>query len=142
MMLTKEEARRRAGRCCTAHLSPFGLLPPSTHKHWVTSLPLPAPRGPTFLLPKFCPTACWNQGPVNRTESSEMYLWTRLFHEALFEVVPGDEGHELGEERHTVTPRLTCQGFKAPQQRGSLEWGRMCAHDSQGYIWNVGCMQY
>lgn len=32
-----------------------------------------------------------------------MYLWTSLFHEALFEVVPGDEGHELGKERHTLT---------------------------------------
>lgn len=24
-----------------------------------------------------------------------MYLWTSLLHEALFEVVPGDERHEL-----------------------------------------------
>ena len=41
---------------------------------------------------------------MSPTESGEMYLWARLFHEALFEVVPGDEGHELGEERHTLNP--------------------------------------
>lgn len=120
---------------------------PRTHKHWVTSLPshFPPPGSPSLPLPKFCPIAHWNQGHVSPTESGGMYLWTSLFHEALFEVLPGDEGHELGEERHntdppppTHTPRVQSSPLHlAPQQRGSLEWGRMCAHGSQGYIWNV-----
>lgn len=109
---------------------------PRTHKHWVTSLPshFPPPGSPSLPLPKFCPIAHWNQGHVSPTESGGMYLWTSLFHEALFEVLPGDEGHELGEERHNTDPppRLTRQGFKAPR----CTW-----LPSKGEVWNgEGCV--
>lgn len=65
-----------------------------------------------------------------------MYLWTSLFHEALFEVVPGDEGHELEGERQTLIPPHTPE-VKAPRQRGSVEWGRMYVLSGWGYIWKV-----
>lgn len=57
-------------------------------------------------------------------------LRTGLFHEALFEIVPGDEGHKLGEEKHTLTPCLPPRGRAssvnlAPQPRGKFAMGRM-----------------
>lgn len=48
-----------------------------------------------------------------------MYLWTSLFHEALFEVVPGEVGHELGEERQRLTPYSHPRSSSFPNELGS-----------------------
>lgn len=70
----------------------------------------PGPHTSVYFLflivppPKSCPAAPWDGDRGGAPGTSRMYLWTSLFHEALFEVVPGDEGHELGEERHTLRP--------------------------------------
>ena len=55
-----------------------------------------------------------------------MYLRTGLFHEALFEIVPGDEGHKLGEERHTLTPCLPPKRPSFPSELGSPTKGEVC----------------
>lgn len=99
----------------------------------------------SHILP-YCPRG---RGPGKPPGTRRMYLWASLFHEALFEVVPGDEGHELG-EKETCTDPLTDSlggGGSGPPlnlavpQRGSLEWGRMCVLVAHGAIFGTwyGC---
>lgn len=58
-----------------------------------------------------------------------MYLWTSLLHEALFEVVPGDERPELERERDEADPiytqSLSFQTELGPKTKRSLESGRV-----------------
>lgn len=118
---------------------PAGPWAPGTHTHWFTSLLVP--------LPTFLPCCPLGQGPGKPPGTRRMYLWASLFHEALFEVVPGDEGHELGKKRHALTPRLTGRGARLPTEPGCATKGKsamrkdVCARGLRGYIWNVVWMQ-
>lgn len=72
------------------------VLGPGNSHTLVYFLPCPT----SHVLP-YCPLG---RRPGKPPGTPRMYLWASLFHEALFEVVPGDEGHELGRKRHALTP--------------------------------------
>lgn len=65
----------------------------------------PPPTHPFPQCPNSVVTAYW-AGPCKRPSLLPWvtYLWPRLLHEALFEVIPGEEWQELGRERQNLTP--------------------------------------
>ena len=128
-----------AGRSACSEAGPPSSHPistwsftPGTHKSPFTSASslLPAPGSPFSHLPTLAPLPSGTEAIKVPPQEHGMYLWTGLFHEALFEIVPGDEGHKLWEERHTLTPCLPPQEAElpqqtwAPRQRGKFAMGK------------------
>jgi hypothetical protein len=75
-------------------------------------------------------------------ESDRIYLWTSLFHVALFEVVPGDERHKLGGRETDTDYILTPRGSRFPTELGSQTKGKFGMQKDVhlrfwGYSWNM-----
>ena len=150
VMLIKREDAQLQGEAPAAMLdhtpatrSPLGPPPPElTNIHLLplppSSLPL-LPHFPTSQILPYCPLG---QGPRKSPREWRIYLWTSLFHEALLEVVPGDEGHELGEERHTLTPLPHTKEPEVPHRtwlpkKGEVWNGEGCVRMVQGVIFGM-----
>lgn len=130
MLIKKEDAQLQgeAPDHPPATLSPTWSFTPGTHKSPFTSASslLPAPGSPFSHLPTLAPLPTGTETMKVPPKEHGMYLRAGLFHEALFEIVPGDEGHKLGEERHTLTPCLPPKRPSFPSELGSPTKGEVC----------------